>query len=109
MQRSLAVFFLIAFSLLAQDRAAVNGTVTDPSGGLVNGASVELKSAATGLHRVVTSSEKGLYEITPLPVGTYTIAISKAGFKPTNISGIDLRSGETRTIDARLEIGGTTE
>jgi len=107
-QRWVALF-LMALPLFSQDRAAINGTVTDASGALVTGAAVELKSAATGLHRTAMSNENGLYEITPLPVGSYALSINKAGFRPTTVSGIDLQYGETRTIDASLEIGATAE
>jgi hypothetical protein len=93
----------------AQDRAAINGAVTDPTTALVGNATVELKSTNTGLHRVVSTNDGGLYEITALPVGSYTITIAKTGFKPLTIDQIDLRYGETRTIDAKLEIGGTAE
>jgi hypothetical protein len=110
MRRFCSAFFLLfSACLIAQDRAAINGTVVDPSGALVMAASIELKSAATGLHRTTTTNEEGLYEITPLPVGTYAITITKAGFKPTTISRIDVQFGETRTIDATLEVGSTTE
>jgi hypothetical protein len=108
-QRRCVALLLFALPLFGQDRAAINGAVTDASGALVAGASVELKSAATGLHRSALSNEKGLYEITPLPVGEYTIVITKAGFRSTTVSEIDLQYGETRTIDAKLEVGGTTE
>ncbi len=104
-----ALCLLFPLCLIAQDRAAINGTVTDASGALVTAAQIELKSAATGLHRIAKTSEKGLYEITPLPVGSYTMTITKAGFKPTTVSQIDLQFGETRTIDARLDVGSTTD
>src|SRR5215471_4289525 len=93
----------------AQDRAAINGAVTDPATALVANATVELRSTSTGLHRLVLTNDVGLYEITALPVGSYTITIAKTGFKPLTIDQIDLRYGETRTIDAKLEIGGTAE
>ncbi|HEY2380231.1 MAG TPA: TonB-dependent receptor, partial [Terriglobia bacterium] len=95
--------------LLAQDRAAIDGAVTDPSGALVSGVSIELKSAATGLRRLTISSEEGLYQVTALPVGTYTLTIAKPGFRPVSIEPIDLQYGETRTIDAHLEVGETSE
>jgi hypothetical protein len=95
--------------LIAQDRAAINGTVTDLSGAMVISASVELNSLANGLHRKVSTNERGLYEITALPVGTYSVKISKAGFKPVEVSQIDLQFGETRTIDTRLDVGTTTD
>jgi len=72
-------------------------------------AAVELKSDATGLRRAATTDERGLYQISALPVGTYTITITKPGFKPATVDRIDLRYGETRTIDARLEVGTNSE
>src|SRR5258708_15438506 len=82
MQRVFAAFSLLALPLFAQDRAAVNGTVTDPSGAVVSGAGVDLNSPATGLHRAVLTNEDKSYEIIPLPVGAYTMTISKVGFNP---------------------------
>jgi len=49
----------------------VNGTVTDSSGAVVGNAKIELMAPATGLRREAMTSESGIYEITPLPVGTY--------------------------------------
>jgi hypothetical protein len=61
----------------AQDRAAINGAVTDSTTALVANATIELKSANTGLHRAVLTNDGGLYEITALPVGSFTITITK--------------------------------
>jgi len=83
--------------------------VTDPSGALVATASVDLKSNDTGVLRSAITDERGLYQINALSVGSYTITITKPGFKPTKVDQVDLRYGETRTIDARLEIGATSD
>ncbi len=99
----------LAGALSAQDRAAINGAVTDPSGARISGALVDLKSAATGLHRTTHTNADGLYEITPLPVGVYSVSISSAGFRPLNIDKVELLYGETRTIDVTLQVGATTE
>src|SRR5438132_1374764 len=107
-QRQLALY-LIVLPLLAQDRAAIDGAVTDASGALVAGAKVELVSTETGLRRSGLTNDRGLYEITPLPVGTYALTISKTGFRATTVNHIELQAGETRTIDAKLEVGSTTE
>src|SRR5215471_16537004 len=109
MQYRLAVLSLLSLPLLAQDRAAINGSITDPAGGFVPAATVKLKNSSTGLTREAQSNEAGQYEITPLPVGEYSVTISKAGFKDTTISDIDLRYAETRTIDAKLELGSTSD
>jgi len=100
----LVVILLCTGSLLAQDRAAISGTVTDPSGSVVPMASIELKAPAIGLHRTVTTDDKGSYAITALSVGTYDITISKSGFGAETIEHIDLQYGETRTIDAQLQV-----
>ena len=111
MQRSALLCLLAVYSvsLYAQDRAAITGTVTDPAGAYVGAASVDVKSATTGLHRTSLSSDNGLYQVEALPVGSYNVMITKTGFKPISVEGIDLQYGETRTIDARLDVGGTTE
>ena len=99
----------LALPLAAQDRATINGTVTDPSGAVISGAQLTLDSRATGLHRVTASDDHGLYEFPALPVGTYTVSISKTGFKPSVIDSVDLLFGQTRTVDVHLSVGSTTE
>ncbi|HXB70812.1 MAG TPA: TonB-dependent receptor [Candidatus Acidoferrales bacterium] len=109
MRRRYLTLFLIAFPVFAQDRAAINGTVTDVSGALVTNATVELKSAETGLQRATLTDHGGRYQITPLPVGIYALTIGKVGFRPTTVNHIELEYSETRTIDARLEVGRATD
>jgi hypothetical protein len=55
------------------------------------------------------TDEGGRYQITTLPVGSYVLSINKTGFRQTTVSHIELQYGETRTIDARMEVGVTTE
>jgi hypothetical protein len=100
---------LVSLPLAAQDRAAINGTVTDPSGALVGGATVELLSPDTGLRRQSSTNESGIYEFPSLPVGSYTVTITKPGFKLFAIRTVDLLYAQTRTLDARLDVGTTTE
>jgi hypothetical protein len=95
----------LGLPLFAQDRAAIDGVVTDLSGAVVPNAKVELDSSATGFHRETVSGPKGLYELTPLPVGSYTVTFTKEGFKPSIINNVDLQYGETRTVDVKLEVG----
>jgi Carboxypeptidase regulatory-like domain/TonB dependent receptor-like, beta-barrel len=106
---SLFILAFLTLDLWAQDRAAISGTVTDHSGAAISGAVVEVKSPLTSLHRSLSTDEKGLYEIAPLSVGTYSITITKNGFKPTLVNQVELQYGETRTMDAKLEVGTLTE
>jgi hypothetical protein len=108
---SIFVFVLgiLALPTWAQDRTAISGTVTDPSGAVVPNVKVELKAPATGLsHRTVTGVT-GIYEFPALPVGSYSIIMSKDGFKPSEIDNVDLLYGQERTVDATLQIGATAD
>jgi hypothetical protein len=106
------VFWILVFciyalssSLFAQDRAAIDGVVTDSTGAVIPNAKIELDSSATGFHRTASSDERGLYELIPLPVGTYKITVSKEGFKPAIINGVELEYAQTRTFDIKLGVG----
>ncbi len=104
-----AAFMLLATAAFAQDRASIRGTVTDPSGAVVPGASVELNSTATGLHRMASTGKAGIYEFDSLPVGAYQIQIQQKGFRPITVSAITLRYSENRTVDAKLIIGDNSD
>ena len=109
--RVLGLFLLCAcLPAFAQvDHASLSGTVTDSSGGLVPGASVETVSMETGLRRQTLTSSSGTYQIPGLPIGTYTLTVSKAGFRPVEVKNVELAVGQPRTVDARLALGTTSE
>jgi hypothetical protein len=100
----------LAINLSAQIRgASLNGTVTDPSGASVPNAKVDLLSPSTGSSRQVVTGSSGVYSVTLLPIGTYTVTISAKGFKMFRATGVVLSVGEVRTLDAQLQLGATTE
>ncbi len=105
---SLFIVSLVALttSLYGQiERATLTGTVTDPSGASVPKARVELDSPTTGFARQVETGDSGVYSITDLPIGTYNVTVSHEGFKTFEVRGIELFVRQTRTVDARLEVG----
>jgi hypothetical protein len=104
-----AILLASVLPCLAQDRAAINGTVTDPTGATVPAASVELTSPATGLRRSTVTPANGIYEFPSLPVGRYRISISKVGFNPYVVSDVDLLYGQVRTVDVKLAVGATSD
>src|SRR5436309_2352535 len=72
---------LLALSMIAQVQSGnVSGTVTDPSGAVVPGATVTVKSSTTGLTRTATTSSNGGYTINNLPPGPYDVKVSASGF-----------------------------
>jgi hypothetical protein len=87
------------------DRASLNGTVTDASGSLVPNARVEIVSPATGLTREALTGPSGVYSIPGLPVGSYDLKVSRDGFRLFEVKGIQLFVGQTRTMDAKLQVG----
>ena len=68
-----------------------------------------MNSPATGLHRETVTGPTGIYGFASLPVGAYTISISKDGFKPFEIQHVDLLYGQVRTVDATLQVGTTSD
>ncbi len=85
-----ALVFLCAGPVSAQT-ASLAGTVYDAAGGVVQGTKVTITNTETGATREVTSNETGLYRITPLVPGHYSLSFEKDGFKslPRRGSGSD--------------------
>src|SRR5262249_43489713 len=99
-----------ASTAMAQyDRATLNGTVTDPSGAVIQNVKIELVSVTTGFERDLVTGSTGNYQVPALPVGTYKITISKKGFKPEVFLNVDFAVGQSRTNDARLQVGSPSE
>src|SRR5256884_9277559 len=88
--------------------ATIQGTVTDKSGAVVSGAQVVAKNKATDVSRAATTSDDGYYKFELLPVGTYTVTVSRAGFG-TVAQTIETLIGQTATVNAQLSPGATSE
>ena len=73
---------VMAPSLMAQSLVTgdITGTVTDPSGAVVSGATVTLKSDANGSTRNTTSGSNGTYRFPLLSPGSYTVTVTASGF-----------------------------
>src|SRR5947207_5888744 len=88
--------------------ATIQGTVTDKSGAVVSGAQVVAKNKATGVPTTANTTDEGYYKFELLPVGTYTVTVSKAGFG-TVAQTIETLIGQTATVNAQLSPGATSE
>jgi hypothetical protein len=91
------------------DRAGLNGTVTDVSGRVLPHTQITAIHNATGLRRESLSSSSGTYDIPEMPVGAYTITFNHEGFKPLTFLSVQQVLGETRTLDATLNVSGGLE
>src|SRR5882672_9075224 len=119
--RSRTVVFLFAGALMAllaicmptamgqSTGGRIRGTVTDASGGAVIGAKVSLTNEANGTQRDAQASATGEYIFLEVPVGSYVIQVSQAGFKKYLRKGIVVNLNEVVNLDIPLVVGGATE
>ena len=83
---------------LAQSQGAngaIEGTISDTSGGVLPGVTVTITNIGTNAERAVVTSDKGLYRAPLLPLGTYRVVAELQGFKRFEQSGITLSVGQT--------------
>lgn len=105
---------LVVLTLLCQRTRAqqtlgsINGTVTDSTGAVVQNADVKVHNVATALEQTVKTKSDGSFSIVDLPIGTYSVTFSKAGFKTEVHSQILVQGSRTTTVDAVLQPGEVT-
>lgn len=105
----LAFLLLIASSVFAQtETARLQGTVTDPQGASVAGATVTVTDLTTNRVVTVQSDEDGAYTVPALPPSRYRIEVGGANFKTTR-QEVTLEVQQVAVIDFRLEIGSVSE
>jgi hypothetical protein len=97
-----------ALSAWAQSTSTgtVAGSVTDPSGAVVAGASVTLTDTTTNIARPTTTNATGRYIYVDVNPGVYTIAATKAGFETTKTENQEVKVGASLTINLSLQVGG---
>jgi hypothetical protein len=104
------VYLLLATATLAQtDRATLEGTVTDPSGGVISGTTVQIVAVQTSLSQQRSTNPNGQYRFPGIANGVYTVSVSNSGFKTKVIGNVLLEVGQTRTLDVVLQIGAASE
>jgi hypothetical protein len=113
-------FALVCITLLAvliganvamgQDvTATITGTVMDPSGAAVVGATVTAKSVERGTVFKAQSNEDGIYRITQLPVGNYDLRVEKDGFQTTLYPAFTLVLNQIARIDVQMKVGQVSQ
>ena len=89
--------------------ASITGTITDPSGAAVAGATVTATSQERGQTYTGTTNESGLYRIAQLPVGSYAIKVEKAGFALASVPPFVLTLNQVARIDVGMKVGKASE
>ena len=106
---SLVCAFFVGGGIILAQTAQINGTVRDPSGSAIAGATVKATQTATGVARTTNSGADGGYVLPSLPVGPYLLEVTKEGFSTFAQTGIVLEVNTNPTIDVSLRVGQVSE
>lgn len=107
-----AALFVLGFvvtSSAQEFRGTITGSVTDPNGAAVPGASVEVKNTATNISNSVTTNSEGSYTVPFLLPGTYSVLVKADGFKSATREGVSVKVDDRITADFQMEIGTAAE
>src|SRR5713226_2981263 len=109
---SLMMALSLAPNVFAQTGAGVGsarGAVTDEKSASVGGAQVTITNTDTAYSRSQQTSADGNYDFQSLPIGRYSLKVSKGGFKTFEEKDIILHVSDSLTLDAQLKVGAVTE
>jgi len=106
---TIALLALMGLTLRAGDGGSILGTITDPSGKAVPGATVTATETATAVKQRLTTDARGFYAFQNLPVGRYDVQIDAGGFKPVRRTGVAIDVNSKVAVDEVLSIGGRTD
>ncbi len=106
----LVIALMTAPSLMAQSLVSgdLTGTVTDPSGAVVSGATVTLKSDSTGATRTTTTNSSGAYRFSLLQPGSYTVTANASGFSKAQ-SSTTIAAGQATIADVKMAVGSSSQ
>ncbi len=106
----LAVFVISALPAWAQstNTGTVVGSVTDPTGAVVSGATVTITDISTGNARTDATNSAGRYIFVDVNPGIYKLAITKAGFQTTQTERLEVKVGAAVTVNLTLTVGGAS-
>ncbi len=85
------------------------GTVTDPTGAVVAGATVQAKSETTGASQQTLSTSAGAYRFPELPIGAYDVIVTASGFQAETLTGVRVNLQITTALDVTLKLGTASE
>ena len=92
----------------ATNSGDIRGSVTDPSGALIPGVTVTVTNTQTGVTKLLTTNQDGLYDTSSIVVGTYSLTFERQGFAKFSRPSITLQVG-TSTVNAIMTVGTTTD
>jgi len=110
MTQFIGLFFTLSTLLAAQTAtSSLHGTVTDPKGAVVQGATVTLSNASTGYSRTVKTGSDGAYQFLEVPPATYSLTVAYPGFATLRHDQVALQVSQPETLNLTMEVKGSTE
>jgi len=110
--RASICFFFLAWTavLSAQTEfGRISGTITDPTGAAVAGATVTIRNSDTQATRTEKTDEAGFFVVENLPIGPYSVEVAQTGFKKTEQTGLFVVADGRVTANVTLQIGENTQ
>jgi hypothetical protein len=105
----LVILSLCAISSAQTGNSTLRGTVRDPQGNAVSGATVTLVDAERNFSRTQPTSDDGTYVFSSIPPSTYVLHVEASGFKKTSVLDVKALVDTTVDLDVAVEIGAVTE
>ena len=102
-------FFMLGMVWAQSNRATITGTVTDSGGAVVVGADVTATDLGTNVPTKTLSNQDGIYVVTNLPPGQYSVEFKKEGFETLLRPTVTLESTQVARIDAALKVGSVSQ
>ena len=93
----------------AQYRGSLRGTVNDPQGAVIPGATVTLVNKDTNSTMVATSDGSGIYTFNGLPPAPYRLTVEQSGFKTQVLENVQIIPEQLNSLNLQLEVGGTDQ
>jgi hypothetical protein len=105
-----SLFVLLASPVEAQVLyGSIVGTVNDPTGAVVPGATITISDKSTGQSRETTTNEAGQYSLSNVIAGTYELKVAKAGFRLYTATNVAATINNVARVDVRLDVGTANE
>jgi hypothetical protein len=104
------LFAFLAVGLSAQtSKGTIAGTITDPSGAVVVGATVTAKDAVGGETRTATTGNNGEFRIEAISPSKYDVTIASQGFATSKVTGLEVRASVITPLNQQLKTSGTSD
>jgi iron complex outermembrane receptor protein len=100
---------LLASNGIAQQTASVSGTILDPKGSVVSGATITLSSAADSKVRTVTGDNQGHFIVAGLSAGRYTLQVTASDFETAVRTGLQVAEDQSQVLSIPLMVGNVSE